>query len=149
MSSSSCGKTVALGIPRKVQSARMRESVMMLFISNKRKPRPFRREHSIGSQDGIRKMERKTSDLMKTFSSTSTSGGHDKSLEGRLGVEEKLRAPSTSYFKVVLGLGRNCKEEGEFQATEGGVQGALGSLMAHFLLGDIPVLFPSWCVCSS
>lgn len=149
MSSSSCGKTVALGIPRKVQSARMRESVMMLFISNKRKPRPSRREHSIESQDGVRKMERKTSDLMKTFSSTSISGGHDKGLEGRLDVEEKLRAPSTSYFKVILGLGHNCKEEGEFQATEGGVQGALVALMAHFLLGDIPVLFPFWCVCSS
>lgn len=120
MSSSSCGKTVELGIPRKVQSARMRESVMMLFISNKRKSRPFRREHSIESQDGVRKMERKTSDLR-----TSTSGGHDKSLEGRVDVEEKLRAPSTSYFKVVLGLGHNCKKEGEFQATEGGVQGAL------------------------
>lgn len=70
-------------------------------------------------------MERKTSELTKTFSRTSTSGEHDKSLEGRLGVEEKLRYPSTSYFKVVLGLGHNFKEEGTYQVTEGGVQGAL------------------------
>lgn len=96
--SSSCRKAVALGIPRKVQRARMRESGMILFISSKRKPRPFRREHSIGSQDGVRKMGRKTSELTKTFSRTSTSGEHDKSLEGRLGVEEKLRYPST-YVK--------------------------------------------------
>lgn len=147
--SSSCCKAAALGITRKVQRARMRESVTILFISSKRKLTPFRREHSIRSQDGVRKMGRKTSELTKTFSRTSTSEEHDESLEGRLGVEEKLRYPSTSYVKVVLDLGHNFKEEGEYQATEGGVQGVLGALMTHFLLGDIPVLFPSWCVCSS
>lgn len=95
--SSSCCKAAALGITRKVQRARMRESVTILFVSSKRKLTPFRREHSIRSQDGVRKMGRKTSELTKTFSRTSTSEEHDESLEGRLGVEEKLRYPSTSY----------------------------------------------------
>lgn len=75
------------------------------------------------------------SDLKKTSFSTSPQGQHGNNPEGRFGMGEKLRAPSMSYFKVVLGLGHTCKEEGKYQATAGGVGGLLRALITHVLLG--------------
>lgn len=119
---------------------------MVLFISKKSYHEWFKlmikeaetlqkREHSMGSHDAVLTMERKTSDLKKTSIRTSTQGEQDRGPEGRLSVGEKLRAPSTSSFKTVLGLGHNCKEKGECKDIAGGVWGTLGVLIAHFLLG--------------